>query len=900
MSPILIPPDGPLTARIALIGQNPGKTEINEYVLKPFQGYSGNLLKKWWSLLDPPMRREEIYVDNLIPYLCDPEKLDAKELSYWEEELHKRLAKLTQVNVIVPVGNHASYALIRKGKVAGASKKDSVGITSLRGSIYEYVNTYSGRSCKVIPTLHPSALFQRNNSGKMGVTKGILEKRVFRDWQRIQQESYFLEIREPNRTYIINPYEADVAEYTNRVEEQGEEIALAVDIETPFGKIDCIGFSHDPSTALVIPTFTQKERDTFYPYINRLLASNSMKVFQNGHFDTYWLRNYGFTISNWLWDLLYMHVVIHPADNHSLDFLSSVYLPFHKYWKDHAKEDNGEGAYVWTESREDLLTYNGMDACISRELLDYIYADMNEHNLVDYYFNNVQPLLAPALDIALTGVNVDLDAQVKLREESVVKIADIRAQLKQLAGEDLIAKSGLSPLKLRRFVHETLKLPKKYKLTKKIDGKSKSVSLDATVLAQLAYSYKSFKEPAQLIVDFRSEQKKLESWLDPNKQDDDGYVRAQFSPTTEAGRFASKRHPMGRGVKIKKVKGAPRKKKGDWIHYSSDEILEQGLTELKKRKCKCKPKMDNGWDVYIPADNPPEPKVINKGYNLQNTKKEIRRIYVPDSGCLFLEIDASQIEDRECKMYTGAPRMVELANRHPSEFDVHTHNAVLVFGVPPGQVSKGQRFLGKIVSHGAERGMTGKKLSDKLLADHDILMAPTECQGMIDKFLEENWEIRDIFFPWVRSEIITKGYLVNSWGRRWNCKDETLDEDLYRRGYSFPMQSECADLINCWGLIPVHNYLVNNYYRLRSRINIPRHDALIMSVPFDNLYEVSLFTLACIERPRVIFGNTLTVPCSIKVGLNDAYDEKLGEGIEFKRLPKKDDFMDQVKTALSL
>ena len=30
------------------------------------------------------------------------------------------------------------------------------------------------------------------------------------------------------------------------------------------------------------------------------------------------------------------------------------------------------------------------------------------------------------------------------------------------------------------------------------------------------------------------------------------------------------------------------------------------------------------------------------------------------------------------------------------------------------------------------------------------------------------------------------------------------------------------------------------------------------------------------------------------------FNEKLGEGIEFKRLPKKDDFMDQVKTALSL
>ncbi|MDD5220630.1 MAG: uracil-DNA glycosylase family protein, partial [Candidatus Bipolaricaulis sp.] len=631
MADLLVPPDGPLTARICLVGQNPGKTEINEYVRKPFQGYSGNLLKKWWAALTPPLRREEIYVDNLIPYMCEPEKLNEEELRYWEEELHKRLSLLSQCNVIVPVGNHACYALIGKGRVAGASKKDAVGITSLRGSIYAYDQRTTGRTIKVIPTLHPSALFQRDNSKKMGVTKGLLEKRVFRDWQRIAFESTFSEIRQPQRTYVITPYEADAARYTQEVEEQGDQIHLAVDIETSNNKIDCVGFSHDSSLAMVIPTQTKTERETFMPYIQRLLDSPSLKVFQNGHYDTYWLHHYDCPVRNWFWDLMYMHVICHPADNHSLDFLSSMYLPYHQYWKDHAKSENGEGRYEWTKDRDKLLTYNGMDVCISRELLDWIWADVESMGLGEYYLSNIQPLYQPLLEISLNGVLVDQDKQLMLREVTKLESEETRLKLKALAGEDLVSKTGLSPLKLKKFFHDTLKLPKQYKITKKVDGKSKSVSLDAINLAKLAYRYKAAKEPAQLVVDYRAQMKKLESWLEPGKQDEDGYVRAQFSPTTEAGRLASRAHPMGRAVKPVKVKGAPRRKKGD----------------------------------PVPA------KPVDRGYNLQNTKKEIREIYKPDPGCLLLEIDQSQVEDRMCKMYTRAPRLVELANRHPSVHDVH-------------------------------------------------------------------------------------------------------------------------------------------------------------------------------------------------------------------------------------
>ena len=63
---LYVPPDGPLTARIACIGQNPGKTEVNPHVMKPFSGYSGNLLNKWWAQLGT--HRTEIYIE--IRLIC--------------------------------------------------------------------------------------------------------------------------------------------------------------------------------------------------------------------------------------------------------------------------------------------------------------------------------------------------------------------------------------------------------------------------------------------------------------------------------------------------------------------------------------------------------------------------------------------------------------------------------------------------------------------------------------------------------------------------------------------------------------------------------------------------------------------------------------------------------------
>jgi len=248
---------------------------------------------------------------------------------------------------------------------------------------------------------------------------------------------------------------------------------------------------------------------------------------------------------------------------------------------------------------------------------------------------------------------------------------------------------------------------------------------------------------------------------------------------------------------------------------------------------------------------------------------------------IFVEVDLSIAEDRVCRMWTRAPRQIEIARMHPSQFDGHRYNASMIFNKQQADVTKEERFLGKVVSHGAERGMSGQKLSDKLLVDHDIVMSPKQCQALINKFLHENHEIRDIFFPEIRNEIMMKRELRNPFGARWRVPYGTLDDDIYRRAYSFPMQSSVAQIMNLWGFLPTYHYLKS----MRSKINLQRHDAIIVSCHPHEAYDVACFILRSVERPVVYpGGNEMIIWGTIKIGRNDK------EGYEWKSLPTQAQF----------
>jgi DNA polymerase I-like protein with 3'-5' exonuclease and polymerase domains len=274
--------------------------------------------------------------------------------------------------------------------------------------------------------------------------------------------------------------------------------------------------------------------------------------------------------------------------------------------------------------------------------------------------------------------------------------------------------------------------------------------------------------------------------------------------------------------------------------------------------------------------------------------KSIRETFLPDEGCVFVRADLSQVEDRVGKMYCGSPRMVELANRKPWEYDAHTENAKDIFG--KNEIDKTERYLGKKCVHASWRQMAGDKMSESVSKDTDgkLFIPPKKCQQLIDAYLAKNPEIEEIYFPFCEQQIKDVEICYNSWGRPFDVRDLRHDAELNRKVYSFYPQSECADWTNMYGVLPGHYYM---WARYGKPLNMQIHDEIVASVPLEEAWDFAVYIKQAIEQTREIpakSGLYLTVPTEITIGTS------LYGGVEFEDLPGKEAFIEKAKEGLGL
>lgn len=854
-----VPPSGPEWAEIALVGEAPGDQEVLQGA--PFVGASGNLLKRWW--LELGLDPWTIYKDNVVQIRPPQKKIELipkNELeSHWIPALLERLKKLKNVKVVVPTGNVACNALLRNSTKAPLES----GILQLRGGVFPL--SLGNRNVWCVPVVHPAWFLHGGpaSMGKQGMARA--------DWKRV------LEIASQghsllNREVLKEPTSEDLAYFASRMTGK-----LAVDIETMGDEIQCVGFSCSPDLAVVFPLWTATQREKYRSTVIGLLEGPEEKIFHNGHYDTYWLKwKLGVDVKNWKWDTMWMHHALDPAEQHSLQFLASIYAKDYRPWKKEFQNEDEKDAGIHVRDPRLLWEYNGFDCCYTREIFDRIQGELEGRGSLDFYFRHYSRFFSHLLSTMLHGVRVDTTAQLRVRDQLAEENQRIRAELKRIAGYELYAVEGktrwrepteeekrelwkpgkqgnlvfdrerarelgfaratrggligekeeilkkdFSGKKLQKFFYEDRSLKKQYRISKTKEGKKRSVSVDETALKKLATTYpQKAGRAVKLILQHRENKGEYD---DLNKKwDADGRIRCQYSYNTEAGRFSSKSNPRRTGRNLQNVKRGPQ-----------------------------------------------------------------RRTYLPDEGCVFLLIDGSQVEDRVTKMFTGSPRLAKMANLRPEEFDAHRYNASRIFGVLEGEVTPGQRALGKMAVHAAQRGMAGKTLADRLLTEAGMAKTPAECQKMIDAYLEDHWEIRDWYFPMVRKEVIEKKELWNTWGRVWRCHNAVLDEDLYRRAYSFLPQSECNDLMIQAGYLPALALIGDG--KLKTRVNLLVHDEIILSCPSAEIWEVAKHLVESLERVRFYPSGPLRVPMNVSVGAS------WGEKHEFGRFPSKEEMLEKVR-----
>lgn len=370
-----VPPNGPKTAAIALVGEAPGKDEASYGA--PFVGASGELLcqmlaqaglsRRILKRFDPQIGLKvevssQVYTTNVIRYWPpgdfgklfyrdSKQTVPTEELTASIERLRRELSE-TSARVIIAVGEHALRALT--GKRA---------ITKWRGSVLE-CTLIPGR--KVIPMIHPAAVLREY---------GFRPFCVF-DLKRAKAEAEFPEIRRPNRTFIIAPTLEQVCEAEERL---CAAEWVSCDIETKYNNIACIGFADSAEWAICIPFIAQAfhywgslELETrIWRAVHRILGSPAKKIFQNGLFDISHLTTHYVKVHNFAYDTMLAQNALYAELPKGLDVLASIYTT-QPYYKDTGKAvikgKYDEKGWQGEQLDRDLWTYNCTDAVVTYEV----------------------------------------------------------------------------------------------------------------------------------------------------------------------------------------------------------------------------------------------------------------------------------------------------------------------------------------------------------------------------------------------------------------------------------------------------------------------------------------------------------------------------------------------------
>jgi len=88
------------------------------------------------------------------------------------------------------------------------------------------------------------------------------------------------------------------------------------------------------------------------------------------------------------------------------------------------------------------------------------------------------------------------------------------------------------------------------------------------------------------------------------------------------------------------------------------------------------------------------------------------------------------------------------------------------------------------------------------------------------------------------------------------------------------LQMSAAEHMNQYGFVPLWTWLKRE--KLRSRILLHMHDALVCSCPVDEVYDVARFARDSLEIERDYGGTTLALPLEFALGCTWAVDTVWG------------------------
>lgn len=133
--------------------------------------------------------------------------------------------------------------------------------------------------------------------------------------------------------------------------------------------------------------------------------------------------------------------------------------------------------------------------------------------------------------------------------------------------------------------------------------------------------------------------------------------------------------------------------------------------------------------------------------NLQNLKRggELRRSILAPKGHVIVVADSAQIEAR---VLAWLAQQMDIVNAFANKDDVYKLMASAIYGVPVDQVTKDQRFIGKICVLGLGYGMGPNKLQQTLkqgTMGPPVDISLEECRRIVSIYRSRNYKIKNLW-----------------------------------------------------------------------------------------------------------------------------------------------------------
>ena len=250
--------------------------------------------------------------------------------------------------------------------------------------------------------------------------------------------------------------------------------------------------------------------------------------------------------------------------------------------------------------------------------------------------------------------------------------------------------------------------------------------------------------------------------------------------------------------------------------------------------------------------------------NLQNIPtrmplgREIRKVFIPEEGSVFVDADYSQIELRVLAHMSGDAALIAA---YQADEDIHAITASQVFDVPLDQVDSTLRRKAKAVNFGIVYGISSFGLGQ------DLDISRKEAEGYIEKYFATYGKVKE-FLDRTVEDAKKNGYTVTMFGRR-RPIPELASSNFMTRSFgeraamNAPVQGTAADIIKI-AMVRVNRRLKEEH--LQSKLVLQIHDELIIETKKE---EVEIVQKILVEE--MMHAADLTVPLLVDANVGDSW-----------------------------